>query len=121
MATAAAATTLGKRPRWFYPVLRIAIGAEAPDFDLPSNELGAHGRPGKKVRLADYRGKKNVVLAFFHSKGGVAEQFGLFNAERGVTKRATVIIDKAGKVAWAAEHSEQRDDKLILAELAKLG
>ena len=60
------------------------------------------------------------LLADFHPKGDVAQKFGLYNAEKGVTKRATVIIDKAGKVAWAQEHEGQRDDALILAELAKL-
>lgn len=35
----------------------LAIGSEAPDF-----ELGNHTR--SKVRLSDYRGRKNVVLAF---------------------------------------------------------
>lgn len=35
----------------------IAVGSNAPDF-----ELGTHTRA--KVRLSDYRGKKNVVLAF---------------------------------------------------------
>ena len=35
----------------------IAVGADAPDF-----ELGTHTRT--KVRLSDYRGRKNVVLAF---------------------------------------------------------
>jgi peroxiredoxin len=155
----------------------IAIGTDAPDFDLPSNELTPEGRPGKKIKLSDYRGKKHVVLAFypldfsptcstehacfkddsvrlegasaqvlgisvdsawahqafakqmgigyplladFHPKGDVAQKFGLYNAEKGVSKRATVIIDKAGKVAWAQEHEGQRDDALILAELAKL-
>jgi peroxiredoxin len=156
----------------------IAIGTEAPDFELPSNELTPEGRPGKKIRLSDFRGKKNVVLAFypldfsptcssehacfkddsvkleganaqvlglsvdsvwahqafakqmgigyplladFHPKGEIAAKFGLYNAERGMTKRATVIIDKAGKVAFTQEHEGQRDDKVILAELAKLG
>jgi hypothetical protein len=34
-----------------------------------------------------------------------------------------VIVDKAGKVAWIKEEqiNDQRDDKLILAELNKLG
>jgi peroxiredoxin len=156
----------------------IAIGTEAPDFELPSNELTPEGRPGKKIRLSDFRGKKSVVLAFypldfsptcstehacfkddsvkleganaqvlglsvdsvwahqafakqmgigyplladFHPKGEIAAKFGLYNADRGVTKRATVIIDKAGKVAFTQEHEGQRDDKVILAELAKLG
>jgi peroxiredoxin len=44
--------------------MAIAIGSDAPDFELPSNELD-NGRPGKKIRLSDYRGKKNVVLAFY--------------------------------------------------------
>jgi peroxiredoxin len=156
----------------------ISIGTEAPDFELPSNELTPEGRPGKPIRLSDFRGKKHVVLAFypldfsptcskehgcfkddslklesanaqvlgisvdsawahqafakqmgigyplladFHPKGEVAEKFGLYNAARGFTKRATVIVDKAGKVAFAQEHSDQRDDSVILAELAKLG
>jgi peroxiredoxin len=155
----------------------IAIGAEAPDFELPSSELLPEGKPGKVIRLRDYRGKKKVVLAFypldfsptcskehgcfkddavrldgadaqvlgisvdsawahqafakqmgityplladFHPKGAVAETFGLYNAARGFTARATVIIDKAGKVAWAQEHTDQRDDQVILAELSKL-
>ena len=156
----------------------IAIGTEAPDFDLPSSELLPEGRPGKKIRLSDYRGKKHVVLAFypldfsptctqehgcfkddsvrleganaqvlgisvdsawahqafakqmginyplladFHPKGEVAAKFGLYNAERGMTKRATVIVDKNGKVAFAQEHEGQRDDKVILDALSKLG
>jgi peroxiredoxin len=34
------------------------IGQLAPDFILPS-------QTDAKIRLSDYRGKKNVVLAFF--------------------------------------------------------
>jgi mycoredoxin-dependent peroxiredoxin len=156
----------------------IAIGTEAPDFELPSSELTPEGKPGKKISLSAYRGKKNVVLAFypldfsptcssehacfrddsvklesadaqvlglsvdsawahfafakqlgiryplladFHPKGAVAESFGLYNDERGFAYRATVIVDKKGKVAWAQQHTDQRDDKIILAELKKLG
>lgn len=43
----------------------IKVGVEAPDFELPSSELGDNGKPGRPIRLSDYRGKKNVVLAFF--------------------------------------------------------
>jgi thioredoxin-dependent peroxiredoxin len=38
--------------------LQLKVGDEAPDFTLP-------GTDGKPVKLSDYRGKKNVVLAFF--------------------------------------------------------
>ncbi len=43
----------------------IKVGVEAPDFELPSSELGANGKPGKPIRLSDYRGKKIVVLVFY--------------------------------------------------------
>jgi peroxiredoxin len=156
----------------------IAIGAEAPDFELPSNELD-NGRPGKKVKLSDFRGKKNVVLAFypldfspvcsgeneclrndysqfqqagaqvlgisvdsvwthaafarhlkleyplladFQPRGDVAAKYGLFLADKGITARATVIVDKQGKVAWLKQQDipAARSDEEILAQLKKL-
>jgi peroxiredoxin len=157
----------------------IQVGAEAPDFELPSSEF-ENDRPGKKIRLSAYRGAKNVVLAFypldfspvcsgehqcfvrdlpsldeagaqvlgisvdsvwthaafkkhlglsyplladFQPRGEVAAKYGLFVADRGITARATVIVDKAGRVAWVKEQpiAEARDDAQIVAELRKLG
>jgi len=40
------------------PKTNLKVGDEAPDFTLPSTD-------GQKVKLSDFRGKKNVVLAFF--------------------------------------------------------
>jgi peroxiredoxin len=40
------------------PKTHLKVGDEAPDFTLPSTT-------GKPVTLSDYRGKANVVLAFF--------------------------------------------------------
>jgi cytochrome oxidase Cu insertion factor (SCO1/SenC/PrrC family) len=37
---------------------RVEVGHPAPDFTLEDSE-------GKNVSLADYRGKKNVVLIFY--------------------------------------------------------
>jgi len=158
----------------------IDIGTEAPDFELPSSELTVEGKPGKKIKLSDFRGKKKLVLAFypldfsptcsaehgclrddlpkleaadaqvlgisvdsawthhafaksmgigyplladFHPKGEVAKKYGLYEAERGFTSRATVIVDKKGKVAWAQDHGlgTARDDSAILEALQKLG
>jgi peroxiredoxin len=36
----------------------LKVGDTAPDFTLPSTQ-------GKPVTLSDFKGKKNVVLAFF--------------------------------------------------------
>jgi peroxiredoxin len=158
----------------------IQVGAEAPDFELPSSDIGANGKPGKKIRLSEFRGKKNVVLAFypldfspvctgenvcfqkqqldfegadaqilgisvdsawahaafqkqlgltyplladFHPKGEVAKSYGLYLEESGITARATVIVDKQGKVAWlkVQQIPEPRANKELLAALKALG
>ena len=39
-------------------VTHLKVGDRAPDFELTDTE-------GQTVRLADFRGKKNVVLAFY--------------------------------------------------------
>ena len=47
-------------------IWKLQVGDEAPDFELPATGDGAgKGGPKKKVRLSDWRGKKNVMLAFF--------------------------------------------------------
>ena len=42
------------------------------------------------------------LLADFHPKGAVAQSYGLFLADRGITDRATVIIDAVGVVRHAS-------------------
>jgi peroxiredoxin len=41
--------------------LKLAVGDTAPDFKLQYFD----GNDLKEVKLSDYRGKKNVVLAFY--------------------------------------------------------
>jgi len=50
--------------------------------------------------FAEKMGIGYPLLADFHPKGAVAEKFGMYNPERGMTGRAIAIIDKAGKIAW---------------------
>ena len=38
-------------------VMEVELGSIAPDFSLEASD-------GKTIRLADYRGRKNVVLYF---------------------------------------------------------
>ncbi|MGH7270263.1 MAG: redoxin domain-containing protein [Polyangiaceae bacterium] len=158
--------------------MTIQVGAEAPDFELPSSEQ-ENGRPGKKIKLSDFRGKKSVILAFypldfspvcsgehacfvedfsevekagaqvlgisvdsvwahqafvkhlglkyplladFQPRGAIASKYGLYLADKGITARATVIVDKQGKVAWVKEEEipSPRDNKKILAELSRI-
>ena len=40
------------------PKTHLKVGDTAPDFDLNSTA-------GKKIKLSDFKGQKNVVLAFF--------------------------------------------------------
>lgn len=46
------------------PHTSLKVGQAAPDFTLPSTAVGADGK-GLRFKLSDFRGKKNVVLAFY--------------------------------------------------------
>jgi peroxiredoxin len=43
------------------PPLKLKVGDKAPDFSL----LAFDGHSLKKIALSDYKGKKDVVLAFY--------------------------------------------------------
>ena len=46
------------------PHTSLKVGQPAPDFTLPSTAIGPDGR-GLRFKLSDFKGKKNVVLAFY--------------------------------------------------------
>lgn len=62
------------------------------------------------------------LLADFHPKGDMAKKYGLFLEDKGITDRATVIVDKSGIVRYAhsVTPSGQRDPKQLLAEAQKV-
>jgi mycoredoxin-dependent peroxiredoxin len=45
-------------------------------------------------------GIKYSLLADFQPRGAMAEKYGVFLADKGITGRAIVIVNKQGKVAW---------------------
>lgn len=49
-------TTTAQQPA--PPKTHLQVGQPAPDFTLPDTA-------GKEVKLSDFKGKKNVVLAFY--------------------------------------------------------
>lgn len=53
---------------------------------------------------AEKMGIKYSLLADFQPRGSMAEKYGVFLPEKGITGRAVVIVGKDGKVAWAKNY-----------------
>src|ERR1700740_3049416 len=49
---------------------------------------------------AEKMGIKYSLLADFQPRGAMAEKYGVFLADKGITGRSIVIVNKAGKIAW---------------------
>jgi alkyl hydroperoxide reductase subunit AhpC len=62
------------------------------------------------------------LLADFHPKGAMAQNYGLYLSEKGITDRATVIVDKSGVVRYAVSVTPagKREAKDLLAEAQKV-
>ena len=75
------------------------------------------------VAFAEKLGIKYPLLADFHPKGAVAAQYGLFLEDKGIAARATVVVDKGGKVAdvKVQDIPQARNNADILAVLKDLG
>lgn len=50
--------------------------------------------------FAEKMGIHYPLLADFQPRGAVADKFGVYLADKGITGRAIVIIDKKGNVSW---------------------
>ena len=148
--TVAASVLMGQAPA--PPKTHLKVGDAAPDFTLPSTT-------GKPVTLSEFKGQKNVVLAFYPAAftGGctkemtayganlgkfeetdtvvfgvstdnspsqrvfaeqtgakfamlsdflnrkVSKDYGILMEARGLSNRATFVVDKAGKIAYIEE------------------
>jgi AhpC/TSA family len=53
------------KPTPIVPHTSLKVGQAAPDFTLPSTIAAADGRSVVRYKLSDFKGKKNVVLAFY--------------------------------------------------------
>ena len=50
--------------------------------------------------FAEKMGITYPLLADFQPRGAVAEKYGVYLADKGITGRAIAIVDRSGKVAW---------------------
>ena len=67
---------------------------EAQVLGLSVDSVWAHKAFAEKMGIA------YPLLADFNPRGAVADKFGMYLAEKGITGRAIAIINKAGKIAW---------------------
>ena len=53
---------------------------------------------------AEKMGIKYSLLADFNPRGAMADKYGVYLAEKGITGRAIVIVGKDGKVGWVKSY-----------------
>jgi len=54
--------------------------------------------------FAEKMGLSYPLLADFQPRGAIADKYGVFLADKGITGRAIAIINKAGNVAWFRQY-----------------
>ncbi len=54
--------------------------------------------------FAEKTGITYPLLADFHPRGAMADKYGLYLADKGITGRAIAIVNKAGSVAWLKQY-----------------
>src|SRR5580698_4544193 len=53
---------------------------------------------------AEKMGIKYSLLADFQPRGAMADTYGVYLSDKGITSRAIIIINKEGKVAWVQNY-----------------
>jgi mycoredoxin-dependent peroxiredoxin len=79
-------------------------------FGISVDSVWAHKAFAEKL------GIKYPLLADFQPKGAVAQKYGLYLEDKGITNRATVVIDGDGVVRHVTVHNipEQRSNAAIM-------
>jgi len=53
---------------------------------------------------AEKMGIKYSLLADFHPKGAMSEKYGIYLADKGITGRSIIIVNKDGIIAWKKDY-----------------
>ncbi len=91
-------------------------GLDAQILGISVDSAWAHKAFAQQLRIS------YPLLADFHPKGAVADKYGLYLADKGITNRATVIVDKQGVVRYVKVYDipQQRDNKELVEALRSL-
>jgi peroxiredoxin len=92
--------------------------AEFMTFDTEVLAISCDATYSLRV-FADTDGLNFPVLSDFWPHGAVARSYGVFDDERGVARRSSYVVDKAGVVRWAV-HNEIADGRDLDEHLAQL-
>ena len=78
--------------------------------------------PALKAWSESLGGITYPMLSDFWPHGAVAQSYGVFKSDRGMTERAIVIVDTAGIVRYIDVHdiAEQPDEEQIFEVLATM-
>lgn len=75
--------------------------------------------------LKEFKAKERITVDLLGDfRRDTSRLYGVLNEEKFYSNRAYIVIDKNGIVRWThqeANNSERRDNRELLAELAKLG
>ena len=84
--------------------------------------ISTDSRPSLAAWSESLGGITYPLLSDFYPHGAVAQQYGVFDAARGMAQRAIVIVDGAGVVRYVDVHAigEQPDEEQIFEQLAAL-
>jgi peroxiredoxin len=100
----------------FYEDLKEFEGLDAQILGISVDSTWAHKAFAQHLQI------HYPLLADFHPRGAAAEKFGLYLAEKGITNRATVIVDKQGIVRYVKVYDipQQRNNQELVAALKSL-
>ena len=62
--------------------------------------ISVDAQPSKQAWAKQMGLRRLRILADFHPKGAVAKRYGVYLDDKGISGRANVLLDEAGRVVW---------------------
>ena len=81
-----------------------ALKEELDELNAVALSISVDPVPTKRAWAKHLSIIHTTLLSDFRPHGKVSQQYGLFDEERGISKRAVVVIDEEGKVIYVREY-----------------